>query len=126
MLEKEDESKEKAADKAKWLVEWWDKNGQGYRKYGDRKKFLSSEIRNTKEAVAKKIQDKLNKGYYKIVNQTVKMKDGTVKAIQLSAPISTEPFNITEGTERELPYRDLDGSQSVSKDLAAAFSRFRR
>ena len=80
---KEKEKKDKALETAKELTEWWKNNGKGYRAYGDRK-TLSGKIRNTQEAVSAKIQDKLNKGYYKIVNQTVRMKqaDGTYKMVE--------------------------------------------
>ena len=70
---KEDEAKKKAEKTAKWLTNWWsDRSGKsdykGYRKYGDRKSLLSGDIRNTQAKVTEKIQDKLNKGYYKIVD----------------------------------------------------------
>ena len=41
-------------------------NKGGYRAYGDRT-TLGGKVRNSQEAVTAKIQDKLNKGYYKIV-----------------------------------------------------------
>ena len=85
---KEKEKKDKALETAKELTDWWKKNGQGYRAYGDRK-TISGKIRNSQEEVSKKIQDKLNKGYYKIVNQTVKMKDGTVKEVPMIIHAST-------------------------------------
>ena len=85
---KEKEKKDKALETAKELTNWWKKNGQGYRAYGDRK-TLGGKVRNSQANVSAKIQDKLNKGYYKIVNQTVKMKDGTVKEVPMIIHAST-------------------------------------
>jgi hypothetical protein len=66
--EKEEEKKDKALETAKELTDWWKKNNKGgYRAYGDRT-TLGGKVRNSQEAVTAKIQDKLNKGYYKIVN----------------------------------------------------------
>ena len=80
---KEKEKKDKALETAKELTNWWKDNGQGYRAYGDRK-TLGGKVRNSQANVSAKIQDKLNKGYYKIVNQTVRMKqaDGTYKMVE--------------------------------------------
>jgi hypothetical protein len=65
---KEKEKKDKALETAKELTDWWKKNNKGgYRAYGDRT-TLGGKVRNSQEAVTAKIQDKLNKGYYKIVN----------------------------------------------------------
>jgi len=64
---KEKEKKDKALETAQELTNWWKDNGGTYRAYGDRK-TLSGEIRNSQKAVTDKIQDKLNKGYYKIVS----------------------------------------------------------
>ena len=77
---KEKEKKDKALETAQELTNWWKDNGKGYRAYGDRK-TLTGKVRNSQADVSTKIQDKLNKGYYKIVNQNVNMKqaDGTYK-----------------------------------------------
>ena len=64
---KEKEKKDKALETAQELTDWWKKNNAGYRAYGDRT-TLSGKVRNSQEAVTAKIQDKLNKGYYKIVS----------------------------------------------------------
>jgi hypothetical protein len=85
---KEKEKKDKALKTAQDLTNWWKDNGQGYRAYGDRK-TLGGKVRNSQANVSAKIQDKLNKGYYKIVNQTVKMKDGTVKEVPMIIHAST-------------------------------------
>jgi hypothetical protein len=65
---KEKEKKDKALETAKELTDWWKKNNKGgYRAYGDRT-TIGGKVRNSQEAVTAKIQDKLNKGYYKIVD----------------------------------------------------------
>jgi hypothetical protein len=65
---KEKEKKDKALETAKGLTDWWKKNNKGgYRAYGDRT-TLGGKVRNSQESVTAKIQDKLNKGYYKIVD----------------------------------------------------------
>jgi len=116
-LTPEEKAEKKALEASKGLVEWWEKNGHGYRKYGDRRKFLSSEIRNTKEAVAKKIQDKLNKGYYKIVNQTVRMKqaDGTYKMVE------NVPMIVTNNGIPVNPYSGHIVSTQSTSDQGGAY-----
>jgi hypothetical protein len=65
---KEKEKKDKALETAKGLTDWWKKNNKGgYRAYGDRT-TLGGKVRNSQESVTAKIQDKLNKGFYKIVD----------------------------------------------------------
>jgi hypothetical protein len=68
---------------AQEVVDWWAKNGQGYREYGDRKDIFGGGIRNTKEKVANKIADRLSKGNYKIEYTTLKMADGTVQKVPI-------------------------------------------
>jgi len=66
---KEKEKKDQAYQTAKDLTDWWadPKNQKGKGRYGSKKNILSGELYNTQKIVTDKIQDKLNKGYYKIV-----------------------------------------------------------
>jgi hypothetical protein len=49
---KNKEAEKKAGMTAQEVVDWWAKNGQGYREYGDRKDIFGGGVRNTKEKVA--------------------------------------------------------------------------
>ena len=94
-LQKQDEkdAKDKSITTAKGLTEWWSKNGKGYRKYGDRKNIFTGST-NSMDVVSAKIADKLSKGYYKIVNQKIKLKDGrTVDAPMLIHASTGTPVN---------------------------------
>jgi len=66
---KEKEKKDQAYQTAQDLTDWWadPKNQKGRGRYGSKKNILSGELYNTKKIVTDKIQDKLNKGFYKIV-----------------------------------------------------------
>ena len=129
---KEKEKKDKALETAKELTNWWKKNGQGYRAYGDRK-TLGGKVRNSQADVSTKIQDKLNKGYYKIVNQTVKMKDGTVKEVPMIIHASTgTPVNPYTGgivstqstSDQGGAYQnDIANALGVDKSQAGVFSK---
>ena len=67
-LKLEKEKKDKALETAQELTDWWKKNNKGgYRAYGDRT-TLGGKVMNSQEEVTAKIQDNLNKGYYKIVS----------------------------------------------------------
>ena len=129
---KEKEKKDKALETAQELTNWWKKNGQGYRAYGDRK-TLSGKVRNSQADVSTKIQDKLNKGYYKIVNQTVKMKDGTVKEVPMIIHASTgtmvNPYTggiiSTQSTSDQggAYQNDMANALGVDKSQAGVFSK---
>ena len=129
---KEKEKKDKALETAQELTDWWKKNGQGYRAYGDRK-TLGGKVRNSQADVSTKIQDKLNKGYYKIVNQTVKMKDGTVKEVPMIIHASTgTPVNPYTGgivstqstSDQGGAYQnDMANALGVDKSQAGVFSK---
>ena len=85
----EEIAQEKAQDASKFLVNWWDKNNKNkYRTYGDRKNLFGGGVRNTKEKVQAKIADKLNKGYYKIVNGP----DGQPLIIHASTGTPVNPY----------------------------------
>ena len=66
---KEKEKRDNAKKTAQDLTDWWadPKNQKGKGRYGSKKNILSGELYNTKKIVTDKIQDKLNKGFYKIV-----------------------------------------------------------
>ena len=67
-LKLEEQKKDKALETAQELTDWWKKNNKGgYRAYGDRT-TLGGKVMNSQEEVTAKIQDNLNKGYYKIVS----------------------------------------------------------
>ena len=79
----------KAQEASKFLVNWWDKNNKNkYRTYGDRKNLFGGGIRNTKEKVQAKIADRLNKGFYKIVNGP----DGEPLIIHASTGTPVNPY----------------------------------
>ena len=81
---KNKKAEEKALLAAQKAVDWWEKNGQGYRKYGDRKNiFGGGGVRNSKEQVAEKIAKKLANGNYKIEYTKLKMADGTVQMVPI-------------------------------------------
>jgi len=85
----EEIAQEKAQEASKFLVNWWDKNNKNkYRTYGDRKNLFGGGVRNTKEKVQAKIADKLNKGYYKIVNGP----DGQPLIIHASTGTPVNPY----------------------------------
>jgi len=93
--EKNKEAEKKAGMTAQEVVNWWAKNGQGYRSYGDRKNLFGGGVRNTKDKVADKIADRLAKGNYKIEYTNLKMADGTVKKVPLivhSSGITVNPY----------------------------------
>jgi hypothetical protein len=93
--QKNKEAEKKAGMTAQEVVDWWAKNGQGYRSYGDRKDLFGGGVRNTKDKVADKIADRLAKGNYKIEYTTLKMADGTVKEVPLivhSSGITVNPY----------------------------------
>ena len=62
----EEEAKQESINTAKALTKWWSENkkGQGYK---ERKNILTGKLWGSQEAVTAKLQDKLNKGFYKIV-----------------------------------------------------------
>jgi hypothetical protein len=121
---KEDESEKKAKDKAKWLTDWWSKNGKGYRKYGDRKSIFSGDIRNTQAKVTAKIQDKLNKGYYKIVDGP----NGEPLIIHASTGTPVNPFTghivdtQSEGAQGGGYQNDMARALGIDKEHAGVFS----
>ena len=79
----------KAQEASKFLVNWWDKNNKNkYRTYGDRKNLFGGGVRNTKEKVQAKIADRLNKGFYKIVNGP----DGEPLIIHASTGTPVNPY----------------------------------
>ena len=85
----EEIAQEKAQEASKFLVNWWEKNNKNkYRTYGDRKNLFGGGPRNTKEKVQAKIADKLNKGYYKIVNGP----DGQPLIIHASTGTPVNPY----------------------------------
>ena len=49
--QKNKEAEKKAGMTAQEVVNWWAKNGQGYRSYGDRKDLFGGGVRNTKDKV---------------------------------------------------------------------------
>jgi hypothetical protein len=66
----EELKKQKALKTAKELTEWWAKHSKDndlYEHYRERKNILTGKLWGSQEAVTAKLQDKLNKGYYKIV-----------------------------------------------------------
>ena len=66
---KEKEKKDQAYQTAQDLTDWWadPKNQKGKGRYKERKNIFTGKLWGSKEAVTAKLQDKLNKGYYKIV-----------------------------------------------------------
>jgi len=66
---KEKEKKDQAYETAQDLTKWWadPKNQKGQGRYKERKNIFTGKLSGSQEAVTLKLQDKLNKGYYKIV-----------------------------------------------------------
>ena len=66
---KEKEKKDNAKKTAQGLTDWWadPKNQLGQGRYKERKNIFTGKLFGSQEAVTEKLQDKLNKGFYKIV-----------------------------------------------------------
>jgi len=127
---KEDEAKKKAKKTAEWLTDWWaDQSGKtdykGYRKYGDRKSIFSGGIRNTQAKVTAKIQDKLNKGYYKIVDGP----NGEPLIIHASTGTPVNPFTghivdtQSQGAQGGAYQNDMARALGIDEKHAGVFSR---
>jgi len=68
-LKLEKEKKDNAKKTAQGLTDWWadPKNQKGKGRYKERKNIFTGKLSGSQEAVTEKLQDKLNKGFYKIV-----------------------------------------------------------
>ena len=129
---KNKEAEKKAGMTAQEVVDWWAKNGQGYRSYGDRKDLFGGGVRNTKNKVAEKIADRLAKGNYKIEYTNLKMADGTVKEVPLivhSSGITVNPYTggiiNTGGASAQGGGYQTDTAKAlgISQDNAGVFTR---
>ena len=130
--QKNKEAEKKAGMTAQEVVDWWAKNGQGYRSYGDRKDLFGGGVRNTKDKVADKIADRLAKGNYKIEYTTLQMADGTVKEVPLivhSSGITVNPYTggiiNTGGASAQGGGYQTDTAKAfgISQDNAGVFTR---
>ena len=130
--QKNKKAEKKAGMTAQEVVDWWAKNGQGYRSYGDRKDLFGGGVRNTKDKVADKIADRLAKGNYKIEYTTLKMADGTVKEVPLivhSSGITVNPYTggiiNTGGASAQGGGYQTDTAKAlgISQDNAGVFTR---
>jgi len=130
--QKNKEAEKKAGMTAQQVVDWWEKNGQGYRSYGDRKDLFGGGVRNSKEKVSSKIADRLAKGNYKIEYTTLEMADGSVKKVPLIVHSSGTIVNPYTGGIIDTQSKNAQGggyqtdtarALGVSQDNAGVFTR---